>query len=224
MLTTRQLCGLEQTHIEVDGDGHGLQPDCRAGWHELQARARERGFDLQIVSAFRSFERQASIWNRKARGELALLDDAGQVLDGRRLTARQRLHAILRFSALPGASRHHWGTDLDICDAAAVPADYAVQLTAAEAAPDGVFGPLHQWLDQQLAEGGGLGFFRPYDRDRGGVAPEPWHLSFRPLADQCQRAMSLAGLETVLADAELELKGELLPLLPEIYQRYIHLP
>ena len=36
--------------------------------------------------------------------------------------------------------------------------------------------------------------------------------------------MSLAGLETVLADAELELKGELLPLLPEIYQRYIHLP
>ena len=224
MLTGRQLYGLEQTHIEVDAGGHGLHPDCRAAWERLQALGREQGFELRIVSAFRSFERQLAIWNGKARGQRPLLDDAGQALDSAGLTPRQLIHAILRFSALPGASRHHWGSDLDIYDAAAAPEGYQVQLTAAEVTSGGVFGPMHDWLDQQLAHDRDFGFFRPYDRDRGGVAPERWHLSFQPLASLCQAAVSLEQLGAVLADAELDLKRELLPMLPEIYRRYVAQP
>ncbi len=33
----------------------------------------------------------------------------------------ERVAAILVWSALPGASRHHWGTDCDVIDAAALP-------------------------------------------------------------------------------------------------------
>ena len=38
----------------------------------------------------------------------------------------------MRWSAIPGSSRHHWGTDLDVYDAAAVTPDYQVQLTPQE--------------------------------------------------------------------------------------------
>ena len=31
-----------------------------------------------------------------------------------------------------------------------------------------------------------FGFFRPYTTDRGGVAPEPWHLSYAPVAARAQ--------------------------------------
>ena len=102
------------------------------------------------------------------------------------LSAEQQLHAILRFSAIPGTSRHHWGTDLDVFDAAALPQDYQLQLSPQEVAPGGMFDPLHCWLDQRMAAGEVHGFFRPYGQDRGGVAPERWHLSYAPMAAGCE--------------------------------------
>ena len=35
---------------------------------------------------------------------------------------------ILEWSALPGASRHHWGSEFDVFDLAALPEGYRVQL------------------------------------------------------------------------------------------------
>ena len=56
-----------------------------------------------------------------------------------------RHFAIFR---LPGTSRHHWGTDLDIWDAAAVEPDYALRLSPAEYVADGVFSAMTQWMDE----------------------------------------------------------------------------
>ncbi|NIM47861.1 MAG: D-alanyl-D-alanine carboxypeptidase family protein, partial [Gemmatimonadales bacterium] len=86
----------------------------------------------------------------------------------------------LRWSALPGASRHHWGTDLDVYDLAARPEGYEVELIPEEVDAGGMFGPLHEWLDGRIAADAAFGFFRPYERDRQGVAPERWHLSYAP--------------------------------------------
>ncbi|CAM5189250.1 M15 family metallopeptidase [Alishewanella longhuensis] len=91
------------------------------------------------------------------------------------------------YSALPGASRHHWGTELDIYDAAAVPADYQPQLLPAEYASGGPFYKLAWWLECHAAE---YGFFLPYKRYQGGVAAEPWHISYQPLAKPYQAAFS----------------------------------
>ncbi|MCB9651596.1 MAG: M15 family metallopeptidase [Deltaproteobacteria bacterium] len=76
------------------------------------------------------------------------------------------LRAILNWSALPGGSRHHWGTEMDVVDLAAVPPDYRVRLLPDEVAPGGPFHPLHQWLDENLER---FGFFRPYARLQGGM-------------------------------------------------------
>ncbi|MDX1505986.1 MAG: M15 family metallopeptidase [Spongiibacter sp.] len=195
-----------------------------APFQALRADAANAGFDLQIVSGFRSFDRQCRIWNAKARGERTLLDSEGCPVRFADLDSDALIDCIMRWSALPGASRHHWGSDIDVYDAAAVPADYQVQLTPEEVAPDGPFGALHRWLDDQLAHGAGYGFFRPYACDFGGIAPERWHLSYAPLAARCQAMHDEGLLRTLLRQRDVELKEVVLARLYELYQRYVIVP
>jgi LAS superfamily LD-carboxypeptidase LdcB len=187
----------------------------------LRDEARRAGFDLEILSGFRSFERQLSIWNRKATGELPVLDSQAEPLVIHRLSEEDLVFAILRWSALPGASRHHWGTDLDVFDGAARPEGYEVELLPEEVDPGGMFGPLHDWLDQRIADSAAFGFFRPYDRDRNGVAPERWHLSCAPVAAPFERELSVERLERIIRGADISLKEVILAHLEEIYERFV---
>ena len=85
--------------------------------HDLMAlvnAADTAGFQLEIASGFRDFSRQLLIWNNKFSGQRTMLDSHSQPLDPSRLSDEEKLFAILRWSALPGTSRHHWGTDFDI--------------------------------------------------------------------------------------------------------------
>src|SRR5258705_9041331 len=148
-----------------------MHRDAVAAFLQLRTAAAAEGFDLAILSGFRGFEGQRYIWNRKAGGGLAALDSNARPLDIGRLSPRELVFAILRWSALPGASRHHWGTDVDVYDQAAKPKGYEVELIPAEVETGGMFGPLHGWLDRRIAGGTSFGFFRPYDIDRQGVAP-----------------------------------------------------
>ncbi|TXS96436.1 M15 family metallopeptidase [Parahaliea maris] len=207
MLSIDQLTGVDERHLTDLPGGHRLHPEAARAWQALVAAARAAGFQLQIASSHRSFSRQSGIWNAKAAGKRAVHDDCGQPVAMASLSPREQLHAILRFSALPGTSRHHWGTDLDVFDAAAVPAGYAVQLTPEEVAPGGPFDALHTWLDQRMAAGESQGFFRPYARDRGGVAPERWHLSYAPLSLGCGERV---GPEALRACWDRHLPGGLL--------------
>lgn len=199
-----------------------LHPDVYEPYIALRNKAAREGIDLQIASGQRDFARQLSIWNRKVNGDLPVLDDEGHPLDLRTLSSQQQVMAILRWSSLPGASRHHWGTDIDVFDAAVIPPDYKVQLTTEEACR--VFGKLHRWLDQQIAVGDACDFFRPYATDRGGVAPEPWHLSYAPLARRFQREFSVTELANRIASSDIALRDEVLASLDPIYKRFIEVP
>ncbi len=220
-----QLTGLDDTHLVTLSDGHRLQVPVARAFAELQAEARRAGFELAIASSYRSFFRQLAIFNDKVSGLRPVYDDAGQVVLMDRLTAPEQLHAVLRYSALPGGSRHHWGTDLDVYDAAAVSADYALQLSPAEVASGGVFDDLHRWLDERIATGRSSGFFRPYGVDRGGVAPERWHLSYAPLSSSYVNYLTCDALracwDTLADGAELLLREEIEAHLPQILQRYV---
>ena len=187
----------------------------------LKDAAAESGFDLRIFSGFRSFERQLSILNRKSRGELPVLDSRARPLDIAKLKEEDLLFAILRWSALPGTSRHHWGTDLDVIDEAARPRGYEIELVPDEVDPGGMFGPMHAWLDERIAARESFGFFRPYDRDRGGVAPERWHLSFWPVAASMEAEFGVDILRATLERVPLELKEVVMENLEEIFQRFV---
>ncbi len=221
-LSEAELTGRADTHLETLVDGQRLQAPVIDAFNALRADAGAAGFDLAVVSGYRSFARQWAIFNGKLAGERPTYDDEGRPVDVGALPPLEALAAVMRYSAMPGASRHHWGTDLDVYDANAVPMDYDVQLTPAEADPQGVFGPLHAWLDERMAVGASCGFYRPYARDRGGVAPERWHLSYAPLSVACEAQLN----ESVLlrcwdAEGELRWRAELENNLTALWQRYV---
>jgi LAS superfamily LD-carboxypeptidase LdcB len=134
------------------------------------------------------------------------------------LTPARRVEAILWWSALPGASRHHWGTDFDVVDAAAMPAGYRPRLVPAEYQEGGPFHRLTTWLDAHMHA---FGFYRPYTTDRGGVSPEPWHLSHAPVAADAAAQFSLQGLRDVLEASQIEGKAEVLAALARNYSTYV---
>ena len=144
------------------------------------------------------------------------------------LSPAQQLRMILRYSAMPGSSRHHWGSDLDVYDASAVDTDYRVQLSPVEVAPGGLFDSLHRWLDQRMSAGESHGFYRPYARDLGGVAPERWHLSYAPLSVSCAGQLTASVLracwDALPGDQPLLLRDQLESDLPALLQRYVHVP
>ncbi len=219
MLNSLELTGRSDTHVRALPElGCTLESRTAAAAQALTAAARNQGFDLVIVSSFRDFDRQLGIWNAKFRGERPLLARDGSLMDAGMLDDDGKIDAILLWSALPGASRHHWGTDIDFIDRAAVPEGYQPQLTQAEFAPSGPFARLNQWMGESLVR---FGFFRPYSVYRGGVQPEPWHLSYAPVASQALATLTREVLaEAILGSAMLG-RERVLARLPDLYERYV---
>ena len=214
-----ELTGQARTHIAAVADpacllhGHAVAP-----FLNLRRAALDEGIDLHAASGFRDFARQLAIWNGKFSGERPMFDSSGAKLDAQSLTPRERVDAILLWSALPGASRHHWGTDLDLVDRCSSAEGYEIKLTREEFAPGGPLAHLDRWLTVHAPR---FGFFRPFQGVRSGVQPEPWHFSFAPIAEAARRRLSLQVLRTALDAAPLLGKEVVLDCLDELHARYV---
>lgn len=214
-----ELTGRARTHIEqLDEPRVALHREAVGPFLALRDAAAAAGLSIAPFSAFRDFEQQAQIWNRKFRGERPLFDRDGVQRDHANLSEAEIVDAILVWSAVPGASRHHWGSEIDVYDSAAMPDGYRVKLLPEEYAAGGVFESLATWLEENLVR---FGFFRPYDQDRGGVYPEPWHISYAPVSMRAQAALSVDVIAGALREADLSGKQLVLERLPAIYRQYV---
>lgn len=220
MIKFAQLAGLDDQSIDRQSLEVPVHQELVPHIQALRARASEAGFELALASGFRGFDRQLEIWNAKAEGRRPLLDDAGQPLNPAAMSEKERLYAILRWSALPGGSRHHWGTDVDVYDAAPCRAGYKLQLTYEETQEGGACAAFHRWLTQELEQPESA-FFRPYQSWSGGVAPEPWHLSWAPLAAKFQRSLVRDGLRGLIQQRNIALKAAILECFDDIFERYV---
>jgi LAS superfamily LD-carboxypeptidase LdcB len=219
VLSAEQLTGRVRTHVlDLPEFGAILHPEAATAFLRLRAAAMQSDIDLAPASTFRSFQHQLSIWNDKFNGRRPLLDPDGRALDSAALSAEERVRAILLWSALPGASRHHWGTEIDVIDRAGLPQGARAQLIALEYSPGGVFEKLGAWLPAHCGE---YGFFLPYDRDRGGVRPEPWHLSFAPVSSRALPDLTVEVLAAALQDAGLAGAQVVQRELRAIHARYV---
>ena len=219
MLNDLELTGRARTHVvQRDDLGAAIAVDALEPFLAMKADAARAGIDITIVSGFRDFGAQQRIWDMKFRGERPLYDDHGNARDRSIMSDEEVIDAILCWSALPGASRHHWGSELDLIDAASMPESYRVQLAPAEAAPGGVFHALHCWLDTNMAR---YGFFRPYGTFRGGVRPEPWHVSYGPVSSQALTRLTPELLIETVAQSDMLGKDIVLEKLAAIYERYV---
>ncbi len=219
MLNELELTGRTRTHVEqLDHPRFAAQREAAQAFLAMRDDAKKDGFDLLPFSTFRDFDMQLRIWNSKFTGKKPLYDIHGEARDFDTLSEPEIIDCILNWSALPGGSRHHWGTEIDVVDGAAMPAGYRPLLLPEETQPGGLFHPLHQWLDANIAT---YGFFRPYNEYRGGMYPEPWHLSYAPLSVPALGQMSEAVLARVIEGAEIHGKAAVLQRLPEILRKHV---
>ena len=120
--------------------------------------AQKSGISLKIISSTRTFAQQKVIWENKWNRFATEAPDP-----------TKRALKILEFSSMPGSSRHHWGTDIDL---------NALQNAAFE--PGGKHEKVYQWLVEHAAE---FGFCQPYTAGRSaGYQEEKWHWSYTPLS------------------------------------------
>lgn len=135
---------------------------------EMAAAARAEGVNLTIISAMRTFNHQRRIWNDKWNGRQML---EGNIRATSIVDPVERAREILRFSSMPGTSRHHWGTDIDL------------NSLVNSYFESGQGKNVYDWL---LANAPRYGFCQPYtarDAQRPeGYEEEKWHWSYKPLA------------------------------------------
>lgn len=157
-------------HVSPDlfGKNHRLRKKSADAYLKMQKAAEKKGIKLFSVSSYRGFAAQQRIWNNKYEKYIA-----------NSLSPEKAIAKIIEYSAYPGASRHHWGTDLDISDLAFLqPAD---PLNPKHFKKGGVYEKLYAWMGDNASK---FGFYEVYTEanDRTGFNFEPWHYSFAELS------------------------------------------
>ncbi|WP_308665374.1 M15 family metallopeptidase [uncultured Aggregatibacter sp.] len=222
-LTPEMLTGKSCAHLihlpTPHSPNHFLQAESVKAFQGLQQSAVKHGFNLQPASSFRDFARQQLIWNGKFNGERKVHDDAGNALDLSRLDDWQKSQAILRWSALPGASRHHWGTEIDIFDPDLLPQGQSLQLEPWEYEKGGYFFELSEFLTENLPH---FDFSLPFMQMPAEIkiGREPWHISYMPLAEKAKQLFSAEVLLQAWEKEEIGGKATLQQHLPQIFEQY----
>ena len=135
----------------------------------LYLLAKKDSIDLKVVSSFRSYAAQKRIWNRKFKH-----------FTKEGLTGPEAIKKIIEYSTLPGTSRHHWGTEVDLIDGSKkVEGDVLLE----EHFHKGLYQKLYRWLQKNANR---YGFEIVYTKDslRKGFFYEPWHYSYAPLSKE----------------------------------------
>lgn len=145
-----------------------MRKEAYAAFVEMADAAAKEGVKLYILSATRNFQRQKAIWEAKWTGSRQV---DGQDLSKTMPDVKQRAQKILQWSSMPGSSRHHWGTDIDIN---ALENSYFAKDKGLEE---------YNWLVKNAAN---FGFCQPYspkgEERPAGYNEEKWHWSYLPLA------------------------------------------
>jgi len=155
--------------IELYGKGINLRKKAHDAFVEMKKAAYSDGIDLKIVSSYRDFYHQERIWERKY---MRFTEDA-------QMEPLEAIDKIIEYSTIPGTSRHHWGTEIDLIDGyRKVEGDV---LETAKFENDGPFVDLKKWMDEHSEN---YDFYLVYTDDPGrrGFKYEPWHYSYAPIS------------------------------------------
>ncbi len=139
--------------------------------------AKKDGINLQIISATRNFFRQKQIWEAKWTGT--------RLVDKKDLSKSikdpvKRAEKILEFSSMPGTSRHHWGTDIDINNLTNKYFEAGKGLKE------------YEWLNANAKSFGFCQTYTAFGPDRPhGYHEEKWHWSYKPLSKEITKSAQL---------------------------------
>ena len=149
-------------------EGMYLRTGALDAFQRMRKAAEKDGITLRIMSAARSFNHQKRIWEGKWNGQ--------RLVDGKNMKTTfpdpaDRARHIMKQSSMPGTSRHHWGTDIDVNSFN--PAYFNAGKGVKE----------YDWL---VANAHKYGFCQTYTKKGKerpyGYEEEKWHWTFLPIA------------------------------------------
>ncbi len=147
-----------------------LRREAYSAFQKMDSAAKAEGVILRIVSGTRTFGEQKGIWEAKWNGD--------KLVEGKNLKSEipdppGRAKKILQYSSMPGTSRHHWGTDIDLNN---------LNNSWFESGQGKI---LYDWLRDNAIRFGFCQVYSAKDRSRPeGYEEEKWHWSYLPLANQ----------------------------------------
>ena len=173
-----------------------LRKEAFDAFKKMWDAAKKDGINLTIISSTRNFDQQKAIWEGKWTRFAQETPDP-----------EKRALRILEYSSMPGTSRHHWGTDIDIND-----------LNNPSFEGKGRHKKVYDWLTTHAAT---YGFGQPYT-PKGTERPfgyneEKWHWSYLPLA----REYRTAYLKTLTESAIKGFKGAETAKGLQVVERYV---
>lgn len=137
---------------------------------KMHSAAQKDGISLKLISATRNFDRQKQIWEAKWNGQKAV---SGKMLTKEETSKDPAGSArrIMEWSSMPGTSRHHWGTDVDLNSLE--PAHWL----------KGTGAKTYAWMQANASK---FGFCQVYcekgSKRPDGYNEEKWHWSYLPLS------------------------------------------
>jgi len=186
----------------ADREGMYLRKDVFKAFKNMFEAAKKEGVNLQIRSATRNFNYQKGIWERKWTGATVLSDDTNVAKDLN--SPKEKALKILEYSSMPGTSRHHWGTDIDL---------NAFSNSFFE---KGEGKKIYDWLQKSASS---YGFCQPYTAKGpsrpNGYNEEKWHWTYKPLgseitafAEQNLKNQMITGFKGAETAVEIDVVGK----------------
>ena len=188
-INTGILIGMDDSRIV--SDTILLEKETYSAFVKMKDAAEKDGIIIKLVSGFRDFYRQQMIWNNKYR----------KFTNEFSLDGPTAIKEIIRFSTIPGTSRHHWGTEIDIIDKNFENEKHL--LISKKYEEGGIFNSLKKWMDKNSKR---FGFYIVYDDDsnRPGFEYEPWHYTYKPISDLYQREFLKLNLKSIISKTKFE--------------------
>ena len=185
--TTADLIG--KGNPTMVGKDYKLLPEVAKQFELMKSEAQKAGFKIHVVSSYRNYTYQNGIWERKYKANQA-----------KKIAAKQNIDKIIEYSTIPGTSRHHWGTDLDIIDAIkGIPSDPLNEKHF------NVGESMHKfklWLDENASK---YGFYLVYtdNINRKGFKYEPWHFTYKAISKPMLDEYKKLNIKKVLQENKL---------------------
>ena len=188
-INTEILIGIDDSRIV--SDTILLEKETYSAFIKMKDAAEKDGIIIKLVSGFRDFYRQQMIWNNKYK----------KFTNEFSLDGPTAIKEIIRFSTIPGTSRHHWGTEIDIIDK-----NFENEkdlLISKKYEEGGIFNSLKKWMDKNSKR---FGFYIVYDDDsnRQGFEYEPWHYTYKPVSDLYQAEFLKLDLKSIISKTRVE--------------------
>lgn len=198
-----QSCFLQAQDTEIQNDqllGHQspklfgadakLLGEAHQAFEKMKLAAYNDGVSIKVIHSYTSYLDQMQTW-----------DEAYIQLNEGRMLPEKILKKLITTTAIPGTSRNHWGTEIEIIQD--LKPFEGEALNAKHFQPNGAFHELHQWLTANAAT---YGFYMVYTKNnkRKGVQYKPWHYSYAPLSKDMLKQLLRINLMKELSTSEIE--------------------